>query len=65
MWTIGSKRKEVCGNHEKFSGEEGETERGMRLLGAYGSPDLGWVGSTMLGLWLGNRKVGSQVVGKD
>ena len=39
----------------------------MRLLWARGSAELGDLasGSASLGLWLGDRKVGSQLVGKD
>ena len=39
----------------------------MRLLRARGSAELGKVasGSATQGLWLGGRKVGSQVSGKD
>ena len=39
----------------------------MRLFRAHGSVELGQVasGSATQGLWLGNRKVGSQVIGKD
>ena len=46
---------------------KGEAEREMRLLKARGSADLGKVASTSAtqGLWLRNRKVGSQVVGED
>ena len=39
----------------------------MRLLKACGSAELGQVasGTATQGLWLGDRKVGSQVVGED
>ena len=39
----------------------------MRFLTARGLAELGKVvsGSVTLGLWLGDRKVGSQVIGED
>ena len=44
-----------------------KVERRMRRLRACSSAELGLVasGSATQSLWLGNRKVGSQVVGKD
>ena len=46
---------------------EGETERGMRLLRARGLAELRQVTSDSgrQDLHLGNRKVASQVIGKD
>ena len=46
---------------------EGGAEGRMRLLRARGSAELGKVasGSATQGLWLGNRKVGSQIVGEN
>ena len=66
-WASGSGRAEVCGSCEKISGGEGREERGTRLLGARSSAELRQVtsGSVAQDLWLGNRKMRSQVVGKD
>ena len=63
----GSGREEVCGSHEKFSGEERRAEKVVRLHRACGQSELGQVasGSAMQGLWLRNGKAGSQVVGVD
>ena len=49
------------------AGKKGGAERRMRLLGARGSAESERVasGSATQGLWLGNRKVGSQVVSED
>ena len=57
----------VCGSREKFSGGDGEAERRMRLFGARGSVEHEQVASGFVtqGLWVGNKKVGSQVVGED
>ena len=41
----GSGRGEVCGSREKFSGGEEGAQRGMRLLRARGSAELGLVAS--------------------
>ena len=66
-WASGSGRGEICGSRKKFSGEEGGEKRRVRLLRACGSAEHREVasGSGMQGLWLGDRKVGSQVIGKD
>ena len=55
------------GTREKFSKGEGGAEKRMRLFGARGSAELGQVVSCSAtqSLSLGNRKVGSQVVGED
>ena len=44
-----------------------KSKRTSETLQARGSPQLGKVasGSARQGLWLGDRKVGSQVIGKD
>ena len=62
-----SGRGEVCGSREKFSGREGRAKGRVRLFSARGPTELGEVasGSATQGLWLGDRKVGSQVVGED
>ena len=67
VWTSVSGREEVCGNRKNFSGREGIEESGMRLLGARGPSELGKVafGSAMQDLWLGDEKVGTQVVNVD
>ena len=61
------RRGEVCISRTKFMERKRRAERRMRLLTARGSVGLGRVasGSATLGLLLGNRKVGSQVVGED
>ena len=67
IWASGSGRGEVCGSREKFSGGEEGAERGIRLLRACGPSELGPVasGSATQGLWLENKKVGSQIIGED
>ena len=68
VWNNGGGRGgEVCGSRKKFSWGKGGAERGMRLLRARGSVELGKVASVSgtQSFWLGNRKVGSQVVGED
>ena len=59
--------RELCDSRKKFSEEERGAERRMRLLKARGSAELGKEasGSATQGLWLGDRKVGSQIVGED
>ena len=63
----GSGRGEVHGSREKFSWKKGGAERQTKLLRARGLAEIKKVasGSAMQSLWLGNKKVGSQVVGKD
>ena len=67
VWASGSERREVGGSCKKFTRGERRAEEQVRLLRACGSAELGKVasGSAMQGLWLGNRKMGSQVIGKD
>ena len=52
---------------ERNSAKKGGAERRMRLLKARGSAELKKVAfnSATQGVWLENRKVGFQVVGKD
>ena len=49
------------------SGEKGEQKKGLRLFRAHGLVELGKVasGSASQGLWLGDGKVGFQVVGES
>ena len=67
VWASGRGREEVCGSRKYFSGRERGAKERMRLLRARGSAKRGNVASgfTTQGLCLGDRKVGSQVVGKD
>ena len=67
MWTSVSGRGEVCGNRKNFSGREGIAESGTRLLRARGLSELGKVafGSATQGIWLGDEKVGTQIVNVD
>ena len=67
VWASGSGGGKVRGSHKKFSGKERRTEEQVRLLRARGSAELRRLapGSATQGLWLGNRKVGSQVSGVD
>ena len=60
-------KREVCGSRNNCSGGEGIAKRQMKLLRARGTVELGKVssGSATHGLWLGDRKVEYQVVGKD
>ena len=62
-----SDRRMADGSCKKFSWEEGRTKGRVRLLRARGPVELGKVasGSATQGLWPGDRKVGSQVVGED
>ena len=55
------------GSRKKFSRAEGGAKGRVRLFRARGSAELGKVasGSTTQGLWLGDRIVGSQVIGVD
>ena len=64
VWANGSGQKEVRGCCKKFIGR---AKGRVRLLWAHGSAELGKVasGSAMQNLWLGDRKVGSQVIGED
>ena len=57
----------VGGSHDKFSEKEGRAKRGIRLFRAHGLFELGKIASGFAtqGLWLGNRKVRSPVVGVD
>ena len=57
-------KKKIC---KKFSGVERGAERQMRLFTACGSAELEEIafGFATQGLWLEDRKVGSQVVGED
>ena len=66
VWASGSGGK-VGGSRKKLSGRERGAEGQVRLLRARGSAELGEVasGSATQGLWLRNRKVGSQVSGVD
>ena len=52
---------------ERNSAGEGEAKGRVRLHEARGSAELAKVtsGSATQGLWLGDRKVGSQVIGED
>ena len=63
----GSGGGKVCGNHKKFSGGEGGAKGRVRLLRACSSAELRKVASgfAMQDLWLGDRKVRSQVISKD
>ena len=67
VWTSGSERGKVRGSREKFSGGEEGAERRMGLLGARVSAELGQVtsGSATQGLWLGSKKVRSQVISEN
>ena len=58
---------EVKGSCKKFGGREGEAKERLRLFRACGSAELGKVASCSAtqGIWLGDRKKGSQVIGKD
>ena len=60
-------REKVRGSRKKFSGQEGGAGGQVRLLKARGLAELGKVvsGSAAQGLWLRERKVGSQVIGDD
>ena len=55
------------GSRKKFSGGEGRADERVRLLRALGSAELEMVasGSATQDFLLGNRKVGSQVIGVD
>ena len=57
VWASGSGRGEVRGSCKKFS--RGKVARGSSELGKVASD------SATQGLWLGNRKMGSQVIGED
>ena len=67
VWARSSGRGELCGSREKFILGEGGEERGMKYLKARDSAELEKVapGPATQDLWLGNRKVGSQVVGEN
>ena len=63
VWASGSGGGKVEGSRKKFGGRERRAKGRMRLLRARGSAELIEVtsGSATPGLWLKNRKVGSQV----
>ena len=63
----GAVDEEVCGSRKKFSKREGGAKGQMRLLRARGSVEFRKVafGYARQGLWLEDRKVGSQAFGKD
>ena len=63
----GSEQGEDRGSRKKFSKGKGEAEGRVRLLRARGSAELEKIasGSAMQGLWLGDRKVRSQIIGKN
>ena len=67
VWASGSGGGKVGGSCKKFSGVERRAEGLVRLFRACDSAELREVasGSAMQGLWLRNKKVGSQVIGKD
>ena len=67
VWVSGSRRGEVFGSCEKFSGGGVGAEREMRLLRARSQSELEQVafGSAKQGLWLGDKKVRSQVIGEN
>ena len=67
VWASGNEQGEVGDSSKKFSGEERKAKGRMRFLMARCSAKLGRVasGSATQGLWLGDRKVGSQVIGID
>ena len=58
---------EIEGSRNKFSVGEGRAKGRVRFLRARGSAELRKVasGSATQGLWQGDRKVGSQVIGED
>ena len=66
-WTSGSGQREVRGSLKKFSGRAGRVKGRVRLFGARGSVEVGKVASRTAtqSLWLGDRKVGSQVIDED
>ena len=67
VWASGSGEGEVGGSCKKFSWGEGRAKGQMRLPRTRHSAELGKVasGSVTQGFWLGDRKVRSQVIGKD
>ena len=67
VWVSGSGREEVRGSRKKFSRGEGRAKGRVRFLQTSGSAELRKVasGSATQGLWLGNGKVGSQVIGEN
>ena len=67
VWASGDGREKVCGTREKFRGKEGGARREIRFLRVRGSAELEQVvsNSATQGLWLRNKKIGSQVVGED
>ena len=67
MRATSSVQEQVGGSHKKFSGGERGARGRVRLLTTRGPAELGKVasGSATQGLWLGDRKMGSQVIGED
>ena len=63
VWANGSGRGKVEGRCKKFSNREKRAKGRVRLLRAHDSAELREVASdsAMLGVWLRNRKVESQV----
>ena len=66
VWASSSEQGEVRGSCKKLSRREREAKGQMKLLMARGLAKLGKVvsGSATQGLWLGDRKMGSQVIHK-
>ena len=67
VWASGSGREKVCGSRTKHSWVEGGAKGQVRLFRARGSAELRKVasGSATHGLWQGDRKVESHVIGED
>ena len=67
VWASGNGRGEVGGSRKKFSVKEESAEGQVKLLRARRSAELGKIasGSATQGLWLRDRKLGSQVIDED
>ena len=67
VWASGSGGGNVRGSRKKLIGKKGRANGQVRLLRARGLAELEKVasGSATQGLWLRDRKVGSQVIGED
>ena len=67
VWASGSGQEEVRGSHKKLGGGERGAKGQVKLLRPCGSMEFGHAASGFVtqGIWLGNRKVGSQVIKED